>query len=161
MTAIQEISLLLATSIIFWSKIHIFLIYVLKDPLHSCDNFHTEIMVMTVNWHEKVRESNKMQFWTILYRNIEKLYSKMYFCFSDWKWYGTGGPNRFNSQTEISYFPRRFFCDSKNLHSQKISNLISTNQIIRDVDGFYSNEDHKFMHNVGQYICERLPVKLG
>ena len=41
----------------------------------------------------------------------------------------------------------------ENLHSQKISNLIATNQIIRDVDGFDSNDDHEFMHNVRQYIC--------
>ena len=32
--------------IIFWSKIRIFLIYVLKDSPHSCDHFHVKIMVV-------------------------------------------------------------------------------------------------------------------
>ena len=36
----------MAIMIIFWSKIRIFLIYVLKDSPHSCDHFHVKIMVV-------------------------------------------------------------------------------------------------------------------
>ena len=36
----------MATSIIFWSKIRSFLIYVFKDPPCSCDHFHVKIMVV-------------------------------------------------------------------------------------------------------------------
>ena len=52
-----------ATSIIFWSKIHTFLIYVLKDPPHSCGNFHVKIMVVggcCVGGNNK--KLNKLQF---------------------------------------------------------------------------------------------------
>ena len=38
------------------------------------------------------------------------------------------GPDRFHSQNEISFFPQPFFCDSKNLHSQKFFLAVSTSK---------------------------------
>ena len=57
----------MAIMIIFWSKIRIFLIYVLKDSPHSCDHFHVKIMVVggccvEGNNEKMFKKLNQLQF---------------------------------------------------------------------------------------------------
>ena len=57
----------LASSIIFWSKIDTFKIFVLKDPPCSCDHFHVKIMVVSErcvggNFKKLIKHCKKLQY---------------------------------------------------------------------------------------------------
>ena len=57
------------------------------------------------------------------------------------------GPDRFHSQNEISFFPQPFFCDSKNLHSQKFFLAVSTSKNLHSQKFFLAVSSSKNLHS--------------